>query len=59
MGMYDEMITDLENMVIVLSKHLRRCTRLLAQTTDVAEEEKLLEQVEKRITSDSWDEIEK
>lgn len=42
MGMYDEMLRDQENTIIVLCKHLRRCLTLLEAYADMDEEEKFL-----------------
>lgn len=48
MGMYDEMLRDQENTIIVLCKHLRRCLTLLEAYADMDEEEKFLEGIEKK-----------
>ena len=42
MGMYDEMFRDMENTIILLCQHLRKCITLLEAYADMDEEEKFL-----------------
>ncbi len=51
-SMYYEILTDQENTIIESCKHLRRLITLLAQYTDMTEEEKYLESMEKKVSND-------
>lgn len=51
-SMYYEILTDQENTIIESCKHLRRLITLLAQYTDMTDEEKFLEGVEKRVSGE-------
>ena len=51
MGMLEEMLTDQENTIIEMCKHMRRLITLLSQYTDMTEEQ-FLEGVEKRVSGE-------
>lgn len=57
MGMIEEMLTDQENTIIKMCKHMRRLITLLSQYTDMTDEEKFLASIEKKqgITTESED----
>ena len=42
MGMYEDIIRDQENTIILLCQHLRKCLTLLEAYADMDEEEKFL-----------------
>lgn len=48
MSMYEEMLRDQENTIILLCQHLRKCLTLLEAYADMDEEEKFLEEIEKK-----------
>lgn len=48
MGMYDEMILDQANTIILMCKHMRRMITLLEQYTDMESEERFLDAVIKK-----------
>lgn len=52
MGVIEEMLTDQENTIIEMCKHMRRLITLLSQYTDMTNEEKFLEGVEKRVSGE-------
>lgn len=55
MGMYDEIILDQENTIIILCKHMRRLVTLLKQYKDIESEEKFLDAVEEKNGIDEED----
>ena len=57
MSMYEELLRDQENTIILLCKHLRKCITLLEAYSDIDEEEKFLADVEEKqgITTESED----
>ena len=42
MSMYEDILRDQENTIILLCQHLRKCLTLLEAYTDIDEEEKFL-----------------
>ena len=48
MSMYEELLRDQENTIILLCKHLRKCITLLEAYSDIDEEEKFLADVEEK-----------
>lgn len=48
MSMYEEMLRDQENTIILLCRHLRKCLTLLEAYADMDEEEKFLDDIMKK-----------
>lgn len=57
MGMYEDILTDQENTIILLCQHLRRCITLLEAYSDIDKEEEFLASIEERrgISTESED----
>lgn len=55
MGMYDGMLQDLTNTVILLCQHMRKLLTLLEAYTDMDKEEKFLSEIEKKYGAESED----
>lgn len=48
MSMYEELLRDQENTIILLCKHLRKCITLLEAYSDIDKEEKFLADIEEK-----------
>lgn len=48
MSMYEDILTDQENTIIKVCKHMRRLITLLSQYTDMTNEEKFLADIEEK-----------
>lgn len=57
MSMYEELLRDQENTIILLCKHLRKCITLLEAYSDIDKEEQFLADIEEKqgITTESED----
>ena len=57
MSMYEELLRDQENTIILLCQHLRKCITLLEAYSDIDKEEKFLADIEEKqgITTESED----
>ena len=55
MSMYEEMLRDQENTIILLCQHLRKCLTLLEAYADMDEEEKFLAETMKKQGIESED----
>lgn len=57
MSMYEELLRDQENTIILLCQHLRKCITLLEAYSDIDKEEQFLANVEEKqgITTESED----
>ena len=55
MSMYEEMLRDQENTIILLCQHLRKCITLLEAYADMDREEQFLAEIEKKQGIESED----